>query len=406
MLRAVAAPQETTLAPVILVGYRRQAMAAALPHGPIVLVVDRTPPRSARAKAHLIVHVDFRDPKGGLAKVCEALGGERPRGVVALIERSVAMAAEIAERFDLPGIRPPQADLFRDKVRMKERARAVGIRTAAYREVSAETTAGELVAELGLPLVVKPRSSSGSRNLVIAKNLAEVRAAIKGADSADLIAEELVKGVEMSVESLVAGGSILFTNPSEYLIQGFASIVPAGVSAAHRRAALELNAEVLRAFGIADGITHLELFITQDGYVLGEVAARPPGGYLMDLIAGAYGFDPYDALISISCGEAPQVPAASARPGCAAALIIHPGVGEVVAVSGLETVKALPGVERVQCSLRPGDVLGARRGVGESKGWVLFLGADRPGLLRAIRQVQGLLDVELRAPTPRVSGGS
>jgi len=399
MIRSVAVEKETSSAPVVLVGYRRQALAAARRHGPVVLVVDRAPPKSARVQAQKVVKVDFRDPKVGRELVCAALGGVRPRGIVALIERSVPTAAELAETFDLPGVRPAQAELFRDKVRMKERARAAGIRTAAYLAVTPETSAGELVTELGLPLVVKPRSSSGSRDLVIAKTLAEVRAAIQGAARAELIAEELVKGVEMSVESLVAGGSLLFTNPSEYLIHGHASIVPAGVSAAHRQGALGLNAEVLQAFGMADGITHLELFITQEGYVLGEVAARPPGGYLMDLIAGAYGFDPYDALLSIVCGESPDVPEASKLPGCAAVLVIHPGAGEVVGVSGIEAITALAGVERVRCSLRPGDVLGARRGVGESKGWVMFLGSDRMGLLRAIRQVQGLLDIELR-PLP------
>ncbi len=403
MLGGVAVEQETSSAPILLVGHRRQALVAAQRHGRVVLVVDRLPPKSARAKADKVIRVDFGDPVASRERVCAALEGERPRGVVALIERSVATAAELAAAFDLPGVRPEQAELFRDKVRMKERARAAGIRTAAYLAVTPESSAGELAAQLGLPLVIKPRSSSGSRDLVIAKTLAEVRAAIHGAARSELIAEELVKGVEMSVESLVMNGSILFTNPSEYLIHGHASIVPAGISETHRRGALELNEQVLRAFAMSDGITHLELFITQEGYVLGEVAARPPGGYLMDLIAGAYGFDPYDALLSIICGDAPDVPARSDPPGCAAVLVIHPGAGEVVAVSGVDEITALPGVKEVRCSLRPGDVLGARRGVGEAKGWVMFTGDDRPGLVRAIRQVQGILDIDVRPlppPTP------
>jgi len=388
----------STPAPLVLVGYRRQAFAASLRHGPFVLVVDRPPPKSAKAQAERIVTVDFRDPKASLALIIEALQGVRPAGVVALIERSVATAAALSEALDLLGIRPPQAELFRDKVRMKDRARTAGILTAAHREVGPATSARDLVAQLGLPMVIKPRSSSGSRDLVIAKTLAEVRSAIERAPG-ELIAEEMLKGVEMSVESLVVGGSIVFANPSEYLIHGHASIDPAGISASHLQGALELNARVLEAFGIVDGITHLELFITQEGYALGEVAARPPGGYLMDLIAGAYGFDPYDALMSIACGRPPELPELPKLRGIAASLIIHPGPGEVVRVEGLGAITALPGVERVRCSLRPGDVLRPRRGVGESKGWVMFLGTDRPSVVRAIRQVQGLLDIELRPLT-------
>lgn len=381
-------------APLVLIGYRRPALEVALRRGPTIVAVDRPPPRSARASDAVFVDVDLSDPGAALAALRGALGDARPAGVVALVERSVAVAAALAEAYDLPGIRPAQVDLFRDKARMKERARAAGIPTAAHIEVRPGAPARDLVEALGLPLVLKPRRSSGSRDLVIARSLADVRAAVDRAAQGELIAEELIKGVEMSVESLVAGGEIIFTNPTEYLIHGHASVVPAGISAVHLERALALNAEVLEAFAIRDGITHLELFISQEDYVLGEVAARPPGGYLMDLIASAYGFDPYAALFAIACGERPQV--TTTAQATAAALVIHPGAGEVVRVDGVDAIAALPGVDRVRCSLRPGDRLSARKGVGESKGWVLLRGDDRPALLRVLRQVQGLLDIELR----------
>ena len=38
----------------------------------------------------------------------------------------------------------------------------------------------------------------------------------------------------------------------------------------------------------------MEVFLGEEGPVFGEIAARPPGGYLMDLIPRAYGFDPWE----------------------------------------------------------------------------------------------------------------
>lgn len=381
----------------LLVGSRDGAIAALRRRGlGVVLVAERRPSARTRALLEEVVVVDFADPAAAADAVARRLGDRRPRGVLAAIERSVPSAAALAERYDLPGLRRGEAELFRDKVAMKSRAAAHGIPIAAHRLITADVSASQLVAELGLPLVLKPRSASGSRDVVIARSLAEVEAH----RVIDHVAEEFVRGVEMSVESIVRGGDIVFHNPTEYLIHGHANIVPAGITDAHLARVLDFNARVLRAFGVRDGMTHLELFITQMGEVFGEIAARPPGGYLMNLLAASYGFDPWEALVDIALGERARAALPTAAIASSAALIVHPGEGEVARVRGLAEIAALPGVREVHCTLRPGDRVRTRRGLGEASGRVLITAEDREHLVPVLRQVQGLLDLEM-APIQR-----
>ena len=138
------------------------------------------------------------------------------------------------------------------------------------------------------------------------------------------MAESFVVGVEMSVETFVADDAPLLVNPTQYLVPAWSSLVPAplpdlGTLVAHAEAAR-------RALGVTSGVAHLEVFLTDDGPVFGELAARPPGGHIMRLMALAYGFDPWEAVLRIALGETPALPEHAER--TAAVRILHPGPGE------------------------------------------------------------------------------
>ena len=107
--------------------------------------------------------------------------------------------------------------------------------------------------------------------------------------------------------------------------------------------------------------------------MFGELAARPPGGHLMRLMALAYGIDPWEAVLRIALGESPDLPE---RAECAAAVrILHPGAGTVRAVEGVEAARRLDGVDEVSVRVRPGDMLPTREGTGQEAGHVLVAGA-------------------------------
>ena len=279
---------------------------------------------------------------------------------------------------------------------MKRAARAAGLRTADVVEAEDGLGADALVERLGLPLVVKAAIGSGGRGTRVVHDRADVPDRLPPG----WMAESFVDGVEMSVETVAAGGRALLVNPTQYLVPAWSSLAPAPLG--DQREAVVAHAEAARqALGAVSGVTHLETFLTDDGPVFGEMAARPPGGHLMRLMSLAYGVDLWEVALRVAVGDVPDLPP---RAGQAAAVrILHPGPGVVRAVEGVDRARSLPGVDGVSVRVRPGDRLGPREGTGQEAGHVIAVGTTpdqaRERLAAAVAEVR--IEVERADATGR-----
>ncbi len=356
---------------------------------PRVVLVGRRKAAAATARRLGLRPVTIVPGDDVVERAREALAERPPSAVVAVSERSVADAAAIRAALGLPGMSVNAAHRCTDKLAMKRAAAAAGVPITRWLEVEPGACAADLIDQLGLPLVLKHRVGSGGRELYVAQTAGEVAAAMRPG----LLAEAFVNGVEMSVESLLAGGEVVFRNPTRYLEPRWANVVPAALPAAERARVYALVDQVHRAFGIDRGMTHAELFLTEHGPVFGEIAARPPGGYLMELIRLAYGFDPWEAVMRIELGEAPALPQ---QANCFAAVrVVHPGAGIVMAVSGADRASALPGVERVRLALASGDSVGPRLGAGQNVGEVVVTAGDHDTCVARLAAAAAELHIEL-----------
>lgn len=361
---------------VVLVGRRKGARVAARRLGLKLVELDhaRRPLQASGGYGGT--------PDEAVAEARNALGdGAAPVAVIAAAEGAVPAAAAIRAAFGLAGVDAAVAQRCHDKLVMKRAVAAVGIRCAPWCAVEAATTAEELIERLGLPVVLKVPVSSGGRGVSIARTAGELARALQPG----LLAEGFVDGVEMSVESLVVDGAAVFRNATRYLEPRWANVVPAALPA--EIAALADAAHA--ALGFSRGITHMELFATADGPVFGEIAARPPGGHIMELIRRAYDFDPWEALIRIERGERPSLPAAAAR--AAGVWVLHPGPGTLAGIDGVDAARAVPGVERVRITAEVGDVIEPRVGSGQTIGEVVAVRDDPDACAEALSRAHGAI---------------
>lgn len=386
------------MATLVLVGGRDAALEAALRMGHrVVLISDRKPLRRRRAQLVALIEVEWEasslDAPAWVGEVAEQLQRlpEPVAAVLAATERAVLPAALLRKALNLPGNSPECAQACRDKVVMKERIRAAGLPCADFSLVTDRTTPTGLIRQLGLPLVLKPTDSSGARGAVIAKTQLDVESHF----APGLLAESFVHGLEMSVESVVANNKILFTNITEYLLPLWANVVPATLPAPMRKAVHELNRAAIRALGIRQGMTHLELFLTPVGPIFSELAVRPPGGHLMQLLELAYGFDPWRTVIDVELGAKPVLPESAHT--FSGMWLLHPGAGIVKHVHGVRATKAITGVTEVACRVSPGENLSARAGSGESAGHIIVKGATRDEVVGALSAARRALFVELES---------
>jgi hypothetical protein len=120
----------------------------------------------------------------------------------------------------------------------------------------------------------------------------------------------------------------------------------------------DLHEQVVKAFGLRDGVTHLEVLKVGGSYLVGEVAHRPGGGGIPDLLRHQFGLDIYRAFVELSIGE----PFRRIPPPASDYLVQYmlprpPGV--IRSISSADELLRLPGVESVDIRQAPGDAQAA-----------------------------------------------
>lgn len=300
----------------------------------------------------------------------ESFGAARYTHVLAGVEAAVYPAA-VARRVLQARLSPATTALrCRDKLAMKEYLAEFGIPMTDFIAESTVESPAEAFMRLGSPVVRKRRKSSGGRGLEL---IQEEHDLVLRRDGRNIL-ERYVSAPEASVESFVNDGRIRFVNTTRYLEKGHANFIPSAFDDVLLNSLQGLNRRVIEALKINWGITHLEVYLADKGLLFGEIALRPPGGYIMNAMQYAYGFDPWAAWLAMELGEDFAFPDhASAYSGVE---VFHPGAGQVVAIRGDDLLKQHPAVREFRLKIRPGDQVSRRQSAGQDIGHLLYTGVS------------------------------
>ena len=368
---------------VLVIGPRRALIDHLRARG-IPFSVWREHASFALADAQQVLTAPFWNTTEKLKRtITEAFADTRFSHVIAGAEGAVYPAA-LARRLLGARLSPATTALrCRDKLAMKEYLAEFDIPMTDFMAESSARSAGEVFARLGSPVVRKRRKSSGGRELSFVHLEQDLVLQRDGRN----ILERFVAAPEASIESYLNGSEIRFVNATRYVEKRHVNFVPADLDEAVLSAMLALNCRVLKALKINWGITHLEVYLTEAGLLFGEIALRPPGGYIMNAMRHAYGFDPWAAFVAMELDEPFDFPQAPS--GYACVQILHPGTGVVTAVRGEQRVREHPATREFRLKVRPGDVIGERQGAGQDVGYLLHVSAsaaERLALLDEFRQ--------------------
>jgi phosphoribosylaminoimidazole carboxylase (NCAIR synthetase) len=232
-------------------------------------------------------------------------------------EMVVGLAAELREALGIKGFHPDDARKFRDKVEMKHRLGAAGLRVPQFCLCDDAAQVQALLARHGR-LVVKPVAGQGSRQVEFIDTTAEWEswreANVRQLQGFE--AEEFIDGTLYHVNALVVDGKAVLTASAPYLPGmgniDFASGSPF-VSLLLRDGDLKarlqnFSDDVIEELGMVQGVTHLECFVTAAGeIVFCEIAARPGGGGIVLMIEAQYGVNYAHANLLLEGGRADLV---------------------------------------------------------------------------------------------------
>lgn len=245
------------------------------------------------------------DEEDALARVVAWLGGRRPDRIEGLWEVVTLLAARLRERLRVPGMTVDVVAGFRDKVLMKERVAAAGVRVPRSIRASTVAEIGAFVARHGYPIVVKPIAGAGSADTFrVDDGRALDGALLRLRHVRECAVEAFVTGQEYTFETVCIEGEPRFTSVSMYVPNTLVARQNEWVSPiilalrdpeqAEIAAGPRMGREVLRALEMGTGFTHMEWFQHDDGEaVFGEIACRPPGAGMVDLMNYANDVDLY-----------------------------------------------------------------------------------------------------------------
>ncbi|GAA3695149.1 ATP-grasp domain-containing protein [Gordonia hankookensis] len=201
-----------------------------------------------------------------------------------------------------------QAMLLRDKALMKRRAQLGGIRVGIFEEAHdrddvvrflrrVNQTLLKLDGDPNDPIHLKAFDKAGCLGHRVIRTPDEVDTIPE--EEFPVLMESHLDGWEFAVEAWIHNGKIKFLNISEYVTLGYSVFVPATPELEKYRPAITAQIEkLIKTFEIDFGFVHPEYFVTNDGEMyFGEVAYRPPGFKVFELLERAYGFNAYQALV-------------------------------------------------------------------------------------------------------------
>ncbi|MFO0748234.1 MAG: ATP-grasp domain-containing protein [Myxococcota bacterium] len=269
--------------------------------------------------------------------------------VIGILEPLQVQLAEVRKAIGVPGPSPETADLFRDKARMKDELRKHGLPCARHRLVKSAADAEAFVAEVGLPIVLKPLAGMGCKatwRIGSADELRSALGAVQASPENPVLAEEFLRGREFSFETITIGGEVRFTSFTRYYptplevvetpwIQ-WCVLLPHEVTGPEWDDARELGIRTVKALGLETGMTHMEWFRRDDGSLaIGEIAARPPGAQIVMANSFAHDIDMYGVWARAVVDEAFDGPW-ERKYAVGTAFLRGIGRGRVTAVHGVD----------------------------------------------------------------------
>ena len=225
----------------------------------------------------------------------------------ATIEAHTLPAAQVRELCAIPGTSVHTAHLCRDKPAMKEALREAGVPTARSAAASSAAEVRGFAAEVGYPLILKPRAAAGAAGTVRVDCDADLERALSqlGAGGADSIAvEEYIEGHEGFYDTICVDGRPVYDFISHYYPNVLEAMRERWISpqfiatnridsAPDYAQVRELGARVIEALGIGTSATHMEWFFGPTGLHFSEIGCRPPGVRAWDLYAVGNDIDIY-----------------------------------------------------------------------------------------------------------------
>jgi carbamoyl-phosphate synthase large subunit len=305
-----------------------------------------------------------------------ALTGEPPLVLLTFGGQTAIDLARDLAYADVPvaGLTADAIEACEDRERFAALLDELGIAGPVGRLAANQAELEAAVAELGLPVIVRPSWVIGGRGIAVIRDRVDLGVLLADEVGWPLRVDGMVSGIELDIDVIADGEAwsvpgILEQRdpPGVHSGDSLAVLPPRVISRAAQEAAAEAAGRIALALGVR-GILNVQAIVSGDtgGERVVVIEANPRASRTVPIVAKATGRDVVAAAVRCALGG--SLADAGLAPGLAAD-------GPLVAVKApIDSLWRLPGV---------GTELGPEM---RSTGEVLGLGTDYPGALRAAEE--------------------
>lgn len=321
-------------------------------------------------------------------------------GVITIASDIPHCVSAAAEFLGVPHIAQHVAEACVDKFKMKEILAARGVSIPRFAKIRSVQELKSFITRVGHPVVIKPVDNSGARGVLRLTESVDLDWAFAYAAQfsygGEIQVEQFIAGQQVSTEGLMLDGVFHTTGFADrnyarldqtvpYMVEDGGDIPTVLRADAVRLVTAEFE-KAVRALGIDWGPGKGDMVFGEDGkaYVI-EIAARLSGGnFCYDKVPWSTGVDIVDILIDMAVGNPVDVKRLSPTLSMATAQrYFFPAPGRIEAITGLEAVREMPHIRKLDLWSKHGDTVAATENHPSRVGYVIACAPDRRTAIEA-----------------------
>ncbi|NHC17823.1 ATP-grasp domain-containing protein [Bacillus sp. MM2020_4] len=301
--------------------------------------------------------------------------------ILSLIDPFVSLAARIASKVGLVTLTAPALVIMEDKTRFREQLKSLPI-TPRYLILTHDQPISSFVAmyQDELPLVIKSPASNGSKDVILASTISELKESLhfirRKFPKTPILVEEYLEGTQYLIEVMVYNGELTMVAVIEqeiqqgerFIITGY--LYPVELSEHDYDELKAAVTSVVQQLGLINGTCHLEMRLVNGKWKLIESNPRMSGGAMNRIIQEGTGIHLVKEVIKLSLGEIPSLEKTKARHVYAKFVTINFS-GKLIKVSGQNIASAYEGVVEVFVKPRKGAILTKPYSLGDRYAYVI-----------------------------------
>lgn len=384
-------------------GSSREAIKAAERLGFFtVLLTDRElflQQRLEFADVHQMILTKLTDHDQLIEKIKEVQNqGKQIVAILSFIDPFVHVAAALTEKFCTSVVSAEPIRMMEDKVLTRELLKDHQV-SPYFARYTTDQYLGDFIngQKMPFPLIVKSPTSTGSKDVLFAKNKKRLKDSIKKLvkkENKEILVEEYLEGPQYLVEVLVHNGKVHIVAVIEqeitflerFIITGYCLLADMEESFYHH--IFKTVSSILRKFGMKNGACHLEMRLVNDEWKLIEINPRISGGAMNRIIEVAYGINLVEETIKLFAGLEPDLVKKHNQFVYTQYLTVD-STGELIKVTGRKRCSRISGVEEVFIKPKKGKILRPPLSMGDRYGYVMASSNTKEEAMRIAKTAAG-----------------